>query len=265
MADVFEQVSVDEAFLDVSKKTGGDYGKAKQTAEDIKQHILAQQQLTCSVGIGPNKLVAKIASGLEKPDGLTVVQAGNAESFLTPLPIKKLYGIGPKAGEKLAEAGVETVGDIRGLRREELIKLFGVKKGGFIYDACRGVDERPVAPRVREQYSSLASFRRDTRDWGEVKEMVEGLSSKVAGKVEASGRGFKTITVAFITEDFTTHTKSRTLEYYAGDAGAVVKTAEELAKKFLDENNVLIRRLGVGVSNLSKPSSQKNITEYLND
>ena len=262
VADVFEQVSVDEAYLDISKRTGGDYGKAENLALEIKAKILESQKLTCSVGACPNKLVAKIAAGYNKPDGLRIVRPEEVMSFLSPLPFNKLYGIGDKAEESLGSYDVKTIGDMQRIPKEQLIRLLGEKRGSFIYDACRGIDERPVSPKEREQYGNLASFRRGTRDWVEIEAMIGELSRKVASKVKASGRMYRTVTVTFITEDLQHRTKSRSLEAFTQSQDVLRETAKDLARRFLEESTTPIRRLGVGVSNLSKLTGQKTLFDF---
>ena len=110
--DILEQTGIDEAFFDITKRTGGDYRSAFSLAKELKAKILKEEKLTCSIGIGPNKIVAKIASDFKKPDGLTVVTEGETTAFLSPLPIDKIYGVGPKISKLLEENGIRTIPDL---------------------------------------------------------------------------------------------------------------------------------------------------------
>ncbi|HLD78726.1 MAG TPA: DNA polymerase IV, partial [archaeon] len=132
-ADAFEQVSIDEASLEVTERCNEDFSKAELLAKRLKEAIKRKEKLTCSVGIGPNKLLAKMAAGMRKPDGLTAVRPEGVDGFLEPLPVGKLYGLGPKSEEALAAIGVRTVKQLKALRLEKLTQLFGPAKGRWFF------------------------------------------------------------------------------------------------------------------------------------
>src|SRR5205807_2897063 len=138
---VVEEAGIDEAYADLS--FAGSYERAAEVCRAIKKEILSRERLTASVGIGPNKLIAKIASNEKKPDGLTVVREQEAEAFLEPLPVRKIPGIGPKTEAELAKQGVRLVRDLKRFSREELQEWFG-KRGAEFYDMIRGLDETPL-------------------------------------------------------------------------------------------------------------------------
>jgi DNA polymerase IV (DinB-like DNA polymerase) len=143
-ADKFEQVSVDEAFLDVTQQVNGDLKRGEALAKEIQGSIRVREGLTCSVGVGPNKLVAKIAAGQRKPDGLVTVQPNEVKDFLSPLQIGVLPGVGKKTEKRMLEKGIKTVGDLAIYRVEELRSVFGKANGTYFFKASKGIDETPV-------------------------------------------------------------------------------------------------------------------------
>ncbi|MBM3229585.1 DNA polymerase IV, partial [Candidatus Parvarchaeota archaeon] len=142
-----QQASIDEVYADITFEASGDYRIAKALAQTIKKEVFEQEKLTCSIGIAPNKLVAKIASDFQKPDGLTVVKPDEVPGFLSPLPVKKLLGVGPKTESELAKLGIESIADLRKREMSELVGLLGVARGKWLYESSRGTDAQPVQQR----------------------------------------------------------------------------------------------------------------------
>jgi DNA polymerase IV (DinB-like DNA polymerase) len=143
-ADAFEQVGIDEAYLAVTKRTGGDFEAAKTLVQEMKRAVKSQVGVTFSAGIALNKLVAKIASDVRKPDGVTVVLPGEVEHFLSPLPVDKLLGVGKKTSAKMEALGIKTIGDLARYDPQRLIELFGKTLGVYFHNAANGVDNDPV-------------------------------------------------------------------------------------------------------------------------
>src|SRR5256886_6760641 len=162
LAPVVEEAGIDEAYADLS--FSGSYEKAEAVCRDIKQAIRDRERLTASVGIGPNKLIAKIASNEKKPDGLTVVREEEAEAFLEPLPVRKIPGIGPKTEAELVRLGIRLVRDLKRLSRDALQDRFG-KRGAEFYDMIRGRDETPIQEIYEpKSIGEEETFARDTLD-----------------------------------------------------------------------------------------------------
>jgi DNA polymerase-4 len=243
---VVEDVGIDEAFLDISE-TPGD---PEEVARAIKEKIRAETGLACSVGIAPNKLLAKIASDMEKPDGLTVIREGDVESTLGPLPVRKLWGVGPKTEGYLKEMGIHTVGEVRSLSLEELRKRFGDSFGLLLYQSSRGVDERPLVTQWEAKSTSReTTFERDTGDWGVISRTLAELAREVASEMGGRGLRGRTVTVKIRFSDFKTHTRATTLPEPTGSLAAIRRAAFEDLGRF-DLKGKKVRLVGVRVGGL---------------
>lgn len=262
-ADAIEQVSIDEAFLDVTEKVEGSYETAERLAAEIKRDIYRTESLTCSVGVAPNKLVAKIASGYSKPDGLTLVPPSKLQDFLRPLKVSELWGVGKKTAESLREMGIITVGDLSQAAPGVLIERFGRKKGSWLYSASRGLDSSAVREKTdSKQLGRITTLPKDTRKKEEIMSVLSRLSEEVCDSLRESGRSFRTASLIAITQDMKLHTKSRTLDSYVNNADTLRKTAETLLEAFLEENALSLRRVGVRVSSLKKTKPQKTLFDF---
>ena len=250
---IVEQASIDEAYGDLTFT--GSYEAAEALCRRLKDTIRSEERLTASVGIGPNKLIAKIASGMHKPDGLTIVREEEGESFLAPLPVRAIPGIGPKTEMLLAKKGIRLVEDLKPYTALQLEELFG-KRGLDLYEKIRGRDESAV-----EEYSEPKSigeqetFESDTAD---SHVLVEQLGTLVQGVIERLRReGFQTFRTVVLTvrfADFETKSRAHTLASPAGDATSLRREAMKLLLPFLDRREnprrKLIRLLGVRVEKL---------------
>jgi DNA polymerase IV (DinB-like DNA polymerase) len=248
-----EQASIDEAYFDLS--TAESYEHAVENCRALKLAICETEQLTASIGVGPNKLVAKIASGIKKPDGLTVVRAEQAEAFLEPLPVRAIPGIGPKTETFLAERGIRLIQDLKRLSRDDLAKLFG-KRGLDFYDKVRGVDESPIEPEYQvKSIGEQETFDRDTRDRAFLADRVVTMCADVLERLHGEGfTQFRTVVLTVRFADFETKTRAHTLPVPAGDPAALQGEALTLLEPFLDgpknPRRKLIRLLGVRVEKL---------------
>ncbi len=259
---VLEKESVDEAFCDVTGKVS-DFEEAKLLAMKIKEEIRQKIGLTCSIGIAPNKLVAKIASDFQKPDGLTVVKPGEVFEFLTPLEVTDLIGVGKKTGERLNELGVKTIGELSKLSKEALIHEFGQAKGARLKQASQGIDDSPVEEREgTEQIGRITTLKQDTGELNVIFGVVDMLSEDVHEKLEARKLGFKSVTFVGISTDFKLSTKTHMLSSHAKDLDAIRENARRLARLFLAEHPVMLRRVGVRVANLVQEKGQRTLGEF---
>ena len=256
-ADKFEQWGLDEAFLDVSLRVK-DYSEAQTLANQLKREIKEKEHLTCSIGIGPNKLIAKTASDYQKPDGLTIVKEDEAEAFLVPLPARKLLWVGRKTEAKLKKLGVNTIGDLARYDPTVLAETFGVM-GTQMHLMARGIDRSEVEARTEvKSISHETTFEEDTDDAEAVLKALDALAAGVSKEVTAQKLFFKTVTIKVRYENFETHTRSKTLAFITNRVQDLQKTARELLKPYL-EHDRKIRLIGVRASNFVKGEKQKTL------
>jgi len=252
-APVVEEAGIDEAYADLS--FAGSYEKAEEVCRTIKQTIREKERLTASVGVGPNKLIAKIASNEHKPDGLTVVREDEAEAFLEPLPVRKMPGIGPKTEAELAKQDIRLVRDLKRFSREELHEMFG-KRGLDFYEEIRGLDESPLQEHYEpKSIGEEETFDRDTRDAIFIGDRLKELCREVIRRFEADGfSGFRTVAIKVRFADFETHTRAHTLTAPADSLATLERKAWKLLLPFLDRrenpHRKLIRLVGVRVEKL---------------
>jgi DNA polymerase-4 len=245
-----EQMSIDEAFVDVGPAAiTADFGR------EVKAVLRQETRLAVSVGLSGNKLVSKIASGHQKPDGLTVVPLGNESAFLAPLPIGRLPGVGPKTAARLAELGIQTCADLAQLAQDTLIGRFGPAMGLSLYEHARGIDESPVVTEHDlKQVSQETTFARDVLDravlWQTIKELAEG----VAQRLQSQGLVAKTISLKLRYSDFQLLTRSRTQLVPVDDARTISRAAAELMRLHWDRKRA-VRLIGVGATRLMPAES----------
>jgi DNA polymerase IV (DinB-like DNA polymerase) len=242
--DAIEQVSIDEAFLDVSQT--GSYAAAKTLAQTIKDDIKTKEGLACSVGIGPNKLIAKVASDFQKPDGLTVVPQEKAIEFLAPQDISVLRGVGPKTKTILNQLGINTVQDVHRFTREQLVQTLG-SFGESIYWQARGEGSTHLVEEWQaKSIGRQRTFEHDTKDTKRVRELLDAMIQDVHEQIRSEKLRFKTITVKVRYDDFDTKTKQRNLIDHLDNIEALRNTAFSLLQPFLSDTRN-IRLVGVSV------------------
>lgn len=262
-ADIFEYVGRDEAYLDVSNRTEGSFVNAAHLAQQLKNAIRHSVKLSCTVGVSSNKLVSKIASGFKKPDGLTIVPPDNIEAFLEPLPIGTIPGIGKKTEEKFTEMGFHTISELKKLDVFSLNSHFGRKIGTYIYNAVRGIDDVPVAPRQEAtQYSRITTLKEDSKEHDYLAKELERLCTDVHEAIIKDNLIFKSVGIQFVQSDLSNKTKSKTLKNSTSSLDELKKTSLQLLEESLEDQKMLIRRIGVKVSELSQVSGQDSITRY---
>ena len=257
-ADKFQKVSIDEAFLEIKTDDSAD---ATLIARSIKEEILEKEKLTCSIGIGPNKLVAKIASDVEKPDGLTVVMS-EVQEFLDPMPVTKIPGIGKKTEKTLKSMGIETIRNLRTYDVRKLVSGFG-KWGYQMHDLACGIDESEV----KEDFTVKSvgrelTFDEDTSDPGVILDSIDALAGETIAALIETGYLFRTVSVKVRFEDFDTHTRARSIGFMSSNLKLVADISKELVSEFIGEKK--IRLIGVRLSNLRKADTrQTSIYEFI--
>lgn len=261
-ADKFQQISIDEAFIDVSERIKN-YDNLIDLINEIKNEIYEKEKLTCSVGAGPNKSVAKIASGFDKPSGITIVKPDEVDKFLNPLPVQKIPGVGKKTRKLLEKNGIKIIEDIKNTSRAKIISLLG-KSGAKIYDIATGNDKSEVKPKgPRKSIGFIRSFEIAVHDVTKVYQKIEKLSKLIIKKLRRDGFQFKTVTIVIRYDDFSHITRSSTLGSYIKDYKVLVENAKELFDKEYKGEKRKIKRIGVRVSNLTKSKiKQETLSEY---
>lgn len=248
-----EGLSLDEAFLDVtmSQKL---LGEPQAIAVDIRARIAEHTGLTASVGIAPNKLLAKIASDLNKPDGMCRIHADNLRQVLDPLPIQKLFGVGPKTLPAVNAAGLYTFGDVRKADEAVLWRVFG-KHGKLIRDRACGIDDRPVvADRDEKSISAEETYDTDIRSPSELSAQLAHLADRTASRLRAQGLLASVVSVKIRRGDFTTYGRQRALGTATQDTATISAVARALLQEWIkSQPRAAVRLLGVGVTDLQQP------------
>ena len=258
-ADKFEGWGFDEAFLDMTQRTKGDYQEAEKLAQKIKKHIYEKERLTCSIGVGPNKLVAKIGSDFKKPDGLTIVRAEEAKAFLAPLNVRRLLWVGKKTEGRLNKLGIQTIGDLAEYDASVLVEKFGVA-GTQLYLSAQGIDNSEVQERwERKSMSREVTFEEDTSDLDLIFDTVDAISEDLHQELVASNFTFKTTTIKIRYENFETHTHGKTLHFFTDRMKDIQKSSRELLQDYLRSDRK-VRLIGVRLSNLLSTKKQTRLT-----
>ncbi len=259
----FESGGIDEAYLEVSSKSQvvsskdeDDWENARDVAVRIKDWVKMNQQLTCSIGIGPNKLIAKIAAGRQKPDGLTIVRDEEVQNFLDPLSVRELLGVGPKTEQQLNSYAIATVEQLREKSKEFLVEHFG-KHGEGLYRQARGIDDSPLETHYEQKsIGEQTTFDQDTSDPGLLLKTFQHICKSVHVSLTRAQKQFKTVAVIVRFSDFTTYTRSHSLKE-ATRAYEVLETeAFKLLLPFLDSREnpkrKKIRLIGVRAEHLEQ-------------
>jgi len=245
-----EDVGIDEAFLDISK----DGRPPEEIAEGIKKRIMDATGLTCSIGIAPNKLLAKIASDMQKPDGLTIITERDMEDRVWPLPVRKLWGIGPKTEAYLNGIGIKTIGDLASLPLGRLAEIFGKSYGKYLYEASRGIDNSPLITHWEPKSTGReTTFQRDVGDWQTLARMLSELTGDVVDDLRQRNYRGRTVTVKVRFSDFRTYTRAKTLKNPTDSFDALRRAAFDCFRRF--ELRKKVRLIGVRVSGLEKTTS----------
>ena len=254
--DKIEPLSLDEAYLDVTTDKQN-IGSAMEVAKLIKKAIKDELHLTASAGVSINKFVAKIASDLNKPDGLTFIGPSQIEAFMEQLPVEKFHGVGKVTAAKMKAMDIHTGADLKKLSEPELIRHFG-KPGKFYYQIVRGIDDREVQPdREMKSVSVEDTYQEDLTTGEAMLSELKILSEKLAGRLQRFDLRGRTITVKFKFHDFTIITRSQSLPRLVSDKSDIIPVVKLILDKAPVEGK-RIRLLGVGLSNFEMPAERIN-------
>ncbi len=256
-APVIEDRGVDEVYIDFSAAEGGQAQGGRALALTIQRAIFEHTGLTCSLGVAPNKLIAKMASEFDKPNGVSIVYESELASRIWPLPCRKIHGIGPKANARLEQLGVRTIGALARCERGWLMRHFGPKHGGWMFDAAWGRDDRPVVTESEPvSMSRETTFERDlhaVRDRAQLRDLFSALCQRLADDLQHHGYAGKTIGVKLRYDNFQRATRDQTIDRYTNDAAVIRRTAGLCLKRApLDRR---LRLLGVKVAGLVRIDS----------
>lgn len=256
-----EPISIDEAFVDL---TGSErlLGDARGVALKIKQRIVDELSLTASIGLAANKFLAKLASDLNKPDGLTVIRAEDVATILPPLSVGKLWGVGPKTAERMEAIGIRTVGDLLRLSKQQLADRFG-EMGDHFYRLSRGLDERTVTPdRDAKSIGHETTFGVDIADPDEVRTVLLHLTENVAWRLRQHGRRAGTVTLKIRFGDFQTITRASTFQSPTDLTKEIWHAGNELFGVWAKREFQPVRLIGISVSHLTDQPPQMSLFEH---
>jgi DNA polymerase-4 len=251
-----EPLSIDEAFLDVTGSTRL-FGPGEAIARRIKTAIRDELHLSASIGVAPNKMLAKLASDLDKPDGLTIVPPDDIAGFLGPLSVERLWGAGPRTLQKLTGLGIHTLGQARALGKATWRREFG-DAGERFYALVRGLDERPVqTDRDAKSISHEQTFRRDITDIERLRIILLEQTEQVAQRLRAAKRSARTVTLKIRSDAFETLNRSHTLRQPTNRTDQIWQAAAKLFDTWRREHGFPVRLIGMGVSGLVDPSASQ--------
>ncbi len=259
--DLVEPLSLDEAYLDVTENKIG-MPSATIIAQEIKQKIWDATQLTASAGVSVNKFLAKVASDMDKPNGLTLISPEEALDFIAQLPIQKFHGIGKVTAKKMQKLGIYTGADLRRWERVKLIRHFG-KVGAYYNNIAQGIDERQVNPhRIRKSISTENTFDHDLETIEEMEAELEKLAKELLQRIDKNKVLGQTITLKVKYNNFQQITRSKTLPYAINDLALITQLYKELIHS-CDFSQHKVRLLGLGVSNLDQQQNSSGLQLHL--
>ena len=259
----FQQVSIDEAYIDMSERCK-DFDKAKELAEEIQKLIMNEVGITLSIGIAPTKSIAKIASDYHKPNGITIVRPEEIKTFLTTMEITRIPGIGRKSKFYYNKEGIFTIGDVINTPLNLMIQKFG-KSGSWAWKVAHGLDKRSIKaiPGERKSISKERTFYEDTEDFNLIVSKLEEINKKIHNKLKGDGVYFRTITLKIRFQGFLTYTRSKSLPFHIQDEKTTIDVILELYKEFLNIGKK-VRLVGIKLSNLTvKDKIQRKLINYL--
>jgi DNA polymerase IV (archaeal DinB-like DNA polymerase) len=254
-ADHLQPTGIEEGYLDVTDRCGGNFSRAHDLAREIKAALRTSQRLSCSIGIAPTKAAAKIASDFEKPDGLTVVTPDRIVEFLAPCSVRKILGVGPKTADRLKELGLVTIGDVQVSNRQDLVELLGAF-GEYVHDVAMGRDEATVVEPMGppESISTETTFDHDLVGFEAVWPEVEGLAKSLHVQLLEEKYAYRTVGLKVRYSNFETHTRSRSLKIHTTDLEPILILGQMMLKEVAAPGRK-IRLVGVRLSNLKEPSA----------
>lgn len=257
-SDIFEQVGIDEAYLDVTKKTGADFERATVLAHKMKEDVKRNLGVTFSVGIGTNKIVAKIASNERKPDGVTVVRPNETTSFLSPLPVDSLLGVGKKTAKKMNDVGITTVGELAQFDIQRLVGIFGKTLAVYFHNSANGLDQEPVKEAGEaESISRISTLKEDSRDLVFIIEKIDQQIEELYKELTQKNLKYRQVGIIAVMTDLSAKSRIQTLEKPEQDIDTIRRIARNLLDRFLAESEMKIRRIGIKVSGFTQEEDQQ--------
>ena len=264
--ELFEQVSVDECYVDFTKITNSDFDDAKIFANSLQKNIKDQINMTCSIGVGPNKLISKIASGINKPNGITVVSREDAKNFISNCKIEDIPGVGPKTAKKLESLGIDSISDISNKSIFELRDALGYKTATFLVNASNAIDYSQIKVRgTSKQIGKIVTLKKDIVDFEQINLTAASLCTSVYENLRNKGQAFRILTIILILENLQHVSFSKSLKLYSASFDELHKNSLFIIKEMINNNSISldnIRRMGVVVSDLKDISGQDSLVNY---
>ena len=264
--DLFEQVSVDECYVDFTKITNSDFDDAKIFATSLQKNIKEQINLTCSIGVGPNKLISKIASGVNKPNGITVVSQDDAKNFISNCKIEDIPGVGPKTTLKLNSLGIKSISDISKKNIFELRDALGYKIATFLANASNAIDYSQIKIRgTSKQIGKIVTLKKDKPEFEQIKMIAATLCASVFENLKNKRQACRVLTVILILENLQHVSISKSLKLYSASLEELNKNSLLIINEMITNNSISldnIRRMGVVVSDLKDISGQDSLLNY---
>lgn len=267
--DLFEQVSVDECYVDFTRVTNSDFNDAKIFASSLQKNIKHQSKLTCSIGVGPNKLISKIASAVIKPNGITVVSREEAKNFISNCKIEDIPGVGPKTLKKLQALGINSILDISKNSIFELRDVLGYKTAAFLVNASNAIDNSQIKAReTSKQIGKIVTLKKDTAEMEQINMTTASLCTSIYENLSNKKQAFKVLTIILILENLHHVSISRSLKLYTASFDELQKNSLSIIKEMIKNNSISIqniRRIGIVVSELKDISGQNSLLNYLDN
>lgn len=264
--ELFEQVSVDECYVDFTKITNSDFDDAKIFANSLQKNIKDEINMTCSIGVGPNKLISKIASGINKPNGITVVSRQDAKNFISNCKIEDIPGVGPKTTKKLESLGINSISDISNKSIFELRDALGYKTATFLVNASNAIDYSQIKVRgTSKQIGKIVTLKKDIANFEQINLTAASLCTSVYENLRNKGQAFRILTIILILENLQHVSFSKTLKLYSASFDELHKNSLFIIKEMINNNSISvdnIRRMGVVVSDLKDISGQDSLVNY---
>ncbi len=263
----FEYIGLDECFVEVTEKADFDFAKAKELANNLKKQIRKETRLTCSIGIAPNKMIAKIASDFQKPDGMTVVEPDEAKNFISNCNVDKIPGIGPKTSAKLLEMGIRTGGELSSFGLFRLIDVFGKKYATYLYNSAQGIDNEPVKSRgSAKQIGRIITLKRDISQASEIDGELQLICKSVYKMALDQNVLFRNIGILLILNNLNNITRSKSLKTHSRDFHELYSSTKSILNETLNNYpNIKVRRLGIKLSDLKDNEGQNTMLNFINN
>lgn len=257
-AEAIEQASIDEAYLELNESIA----QTIETAEKIQREVKREFHLTCSIGIAPNKLVAKIASDREKPEGLTVVREDEVQEFMYSLDIGDIHGIGDVTKKELEALGINSVKELAEAETSLLVEEFGENFGPALKEKAQGKDDSEVKPQEQKQITRITTLGENSSIPNYIEKYFPELASEIIEKAEAKNVGFRKVSLIAIDDEIQMYTRSTTLKSYVQTEEQIMENGEKLLEDFLENFSGQVRRIGLRIGDLKEVGDQKKLEEF---